>query len=72
MDTLIKIKFVCELCSKTCEKPGALVISPPQDNDNEGFYYDKHHICSDCYKGMRFNLGWVYDVVKEVKANEHG
>ena len=40
------IKPKCDLCKKELKEFGAILLSPPDKNNN----IKKYHLCNDCYK----------------------
>lgn len=41
------VKVKCEICKRELDQPGAIVISPP---DEDGVV-QHHNVCKDCYEG---------------------
>ena len=48
----MSIKPTCDKCKKELEEFGALLFSPPNENNKTR----KFHICKDCYEEIEENL----------------
>ena len=46
------LKINCYLCDAELEEPGALILSPPYNEDETTMYVgkiDKYHLCKRCW-----------------------